>query len=132
MKDTSSAWMRSKTPVSFYLAYRGWKVANVPLVLGENPAEALCQLDRHAVVGLTIDSEHLAAIRRARQQYLGLEDRSAYSDLTHIRKELEYCLNICRAYGWPLIEVTGKAVEETANQVINLVIAHSSGAKGNF
>jgi regulator of PEP synthase PpsR (kinase-PPPase family) len=122
----------SKTPVSFYLAYRGWKVANVPLVLGVDPAEMVSRLDPHAVVGLTIDPEHLAAIRRARLQHLGLKEGSAYADLTHIREELDYCLNLCRAYGWPLIDVTGKAVEETANEVINLVMPHSSGAVGKL
>jgi [pyruvate, water dikinase]-phosphate phosphotransferase / [pyruvate, water dikinase] kinase len=122
----------SKTPVSFYLAYRGWKVANVPLALRVDPAETVCQLDPHTVVGLTIDPEHLAAIRRARLQHLGLKEGSAYAHLTHIREELEYCLNLCRAYGWPLIDVTGKTVEETANEVMNLVMPHSSGAVGKL
>jgi regulator of PEP synthase PpsR (kinase-PPPase family) len=122
----------SKTPVSFYLAYRGWKAANVPLVLEVDPPETLCQLDSHAVVGLTIDPAQLAVIRRARLKHLGLEEESVYADLTHIRTELHYCLNLCRAHGWPLIDVTGKAVEETANEVISLVIPHTSGAEGKL
>jgi [pyruvate, water dikinase]-phosphate phosphotransferase / [pyruvate, water dikinase] kinase len=118
----------SKTPVSFYLAYRGWKVANVPLVLGVEPLETLCRLDPRAVVGLTIDPERLAVIRRARLKHLGVEAGSAYAELTHIREELRYVMNLCRAYGWPVIDVTGKAVEETANEVINLVMPPPSGA----
>jgi regulator of PEP synthase PpsR (kinase-PPPase family) len=122
----------SKTPVSFYLAYRGWKVANVPLVLGVEPPETLCKRDPRAVVGFTIDPEHLAVIRRARLKHLGVEGGSVYSDLTHIREELRYSLNLCRAYEWPVIDVTGKAVEEMANEVINLVIPQSSGAEGKL
>jgi regulator of PEP synthase PpsR (kinase-PPPase family) len=119
----------SKTPVSFYLAYRGWKVANVPLVLGVEPPETLYRLDPRAVVGLTIDPERLAVIRRARLKHLGVEAGSAYAELSHIRDELRYVMNLCRAYGWPVIDVTGKAVEETANEVINLVMPPPSGAK---
>ncbi|MGH8071315.1 MAG: pyruvate, water dikinase regulatory protein [Candidatus Entotheonellia bacterium] len=122
----------SKTPVSFYLAYRGWKVANVPLVLGVEPAETLCRFDPHAVVGLTIDPERLAVIRRARLKHLGLEEGSTYADLSHIREELRYGLKLCRAHGWPVIDVTGKAVEETANEVINLVMPHASGLEGKL
>jgi regulator of PEP synthase PpsR (kinase-PPPase family) len=118
----------SKTPVSFSLAYRGWKVANVPLVLGVEPPETLCRLDLGTVVGLTIDPERLAVIRRARLKHLGVEEGSAYADLTHIREELGYCLNLCRAYRWPVIDVTGKAIEEMAAEVINLVMPHFPGA----
>jgi regulator of PEP synthase PpsR (kinase-PPPase family) len=122
----------SKTPVSFYLAYRGWKVANIPLAPGVEPAETLCRLNPHAVVGLTIDPKRLSVIRRARLQYLGFDEGAAYADLTHICQEIQYCLGLCRAYGWPVIDVTGKAIEETANEVINLVMPHSSDAVGKL
>jgi regulator of PEP synthase PpsR (kinase-PPPase family) len=116
----------SKTPVSFYLAYRGWKVANIGCVLGVEPPEALCALDPHMVVGLTIDPERLAVIRRAHLKYIGAEEGSSYANPAHIREELHYCLSLCRAHGWPVIDVTGKAVEETANDIISLVMPHSS------
>jgi hypothetical protein len=119
----------SKTPVSFCLAYRGWKVANVPLVLGVEPPEAVRRLDPRAVVGFTIDAERLAVIRRARLKHLGVAEESAYIDPTHIRKELRYCLNQCRAYRWPVIDVTGRAVEDIANEITHLVMPQSSGAK---
>jgi [pyruvate, water dikinase]-phosphate phosphotransferase / [pyruvate, water dikinase] kinase len=122
----------SKTPLSFYLAYRGWKVANIPLVLGVEPPEALCRLEPRAVVGLTIDPERLAVIRQARLQHLGVERGSAYADPTRIREELRYCLNLCRAYRWPVIDVTGKAVEEMANEVTNLVMPHVPGPEGKL
>jgi [pyruvate, water dikinase]-phosphate phosphotransferase / [pyruvate, water dikinase] kinase len=122
----------SKTPISFYLAYRGWKVANLPLVLGLEPPEALSKLDPHVVVGLTIDPDRLAVIRRARLKHRGVEKGSAYTDPTQIREELSYCLSLCHAYHWPVIDVTGKAVEEMASEVINLVLPHSPGAEGKF
>jgi [pyruvate, water dikinase]-phosphate phosphotransferase / [pyruvate, water dikinase] kinase len=122
----------SKTPVSFYLAYRGWKVANIPLVLGVEPPEALCRLDPRVVVGLTIDPERLVVIRRARLKHLGVEEGSAYAEPAHIREELCYGLNLCRMYRWPVIDVTGKAVEETASEVINLVTSHVSDVESKL
>jgi regulator of PEP synthase PpsR (kinase-PPPase family) len=116
----------SKTPVSFYLAYRGWKVANIGCVLGAEPPEALCALDPHMVVGLTIDPERLAVIRRAHLKYTGAGEGSFYTDPAHIRAELHYCLSLCRTHRWPVIDVTGKAVEETAHDIIGLVMPHSA------
>jgi regulator of PEP synthase PpsR (kinase-PPPase family) len=117
----------SKTPVSFYLAYRGWKVANVPIILGLDPPETLCALDARSIVGLTTDPERLAMIRRERLKNMGAEDSSSYADLEHIRQELRYSLRLCKANRWPVINVTGKAVEETANEIMNLVTPHPSG-----
>jgi regulator of PEP synthase PpsR (kinase-PPPase family) len=122
----------SKTPISFYLAYRGWKVANIPLVLGMNPPEALRTRDPRAVVGLTIAPEHLAMIRRRRLTYLGVEDGSAYTDPARIRQELSYGLHLCRAYRWPVLDVTGKAVEEMASDVINLAMPYVPGLEGKL
>jgi [pyruvate, water dikinase]-phosphate phosphotransferase / [pyruvate, water dikinase] kinase len=116
----------SKTPVSFYLAYRGWKVANFGCVLGAELPEALCALDPHMVVGLTIDPERLAVIRRAHLKHIGAAEGSLYADPAHIRRELDYSLSLCRSHGWPVIDVTGKAVEETANDIISLVMPHCS------
>jgi regulator of PEP synthase PpsR (kinase-PPPase family) len=122
----------SKTPVSFHLAYRGWKVANIPLVLGVEPPETLRALDPSAVVGLTIDPERLAVMRRARLKHRGVERGAAYTDPIHIREELGYSLSLCRAQRWPVIDVTGKAVEETADQVISLVIPHRADVVGRL
>jgi [pyruvate, water dikinase]-phosphate phosphotransferase / [pyruvate, water dikinase] kinase len=69
----------SKTPVSFYLAYRGWKVANTPFMLGAEPPATLRTLDPHVVVGFTIDVERLAVIRRARLKHIGIVDKSSYT-----------------------------------------------------
>jgi regulator of PEP synthase PpsR (kinase-PPPase family) len=118
----------SKTPVSFYLAYRGWKVANVPIVLGLEPPEPLRELDPCKVVGLTTDPQRLALIRQERLKNMGAQASSAtYADLRHIQQEVRYSLRLCKTNRWPVVNVTGKAVEETAHEVINLVAAHPPG-----
>jgi regulator of PEP synthase PpsR (kinase-PPPase family) len=118
----------SKTPVSFYLAYRGWKVANVPIVLGLEPPEPLRGLDPRRVVGLTTDPQRLALIRQERLKNMGAQTSSAtYADLRHIQQEVRYSLRLCKMHRWPVVNVTGKAVEETAHEVINLVAAHPPG-----
>jgi [pyruvate, water dikinase]-phosphate phosphotransferase / [pyruvate, water dikinase] kinase len=116
----------SKTPVSFYLAYRGWKVANIGCVLGAELPEALCALEPHMVVGLTIDPDRLTVIRQAHLRRIGAGEGSSYADPAHIREELHYCLSLCHTHGWPVIDVTGKAVKETANDIISLVMPHAS------
>jgi regulator of PEP synthase PpsR (kinase-PPPase family) len=118
----------SKTPMSFYLAYRGWKVANVPIVLGLEPPESLLRLNPRKVVGLTTDPERLALIRRERLKNMGAQESSgSYADPRHIQQELRYSQQLCKAHRWPMVNVTGKAVEETAHEVINLVAAHPHG-----
>jgi [pyruvate, water dikinase]-phosphate phosphotransferase / [pyruvate, water dikinase] kinase len=120
----------SKTPVSFYLAYRGWKVANVPIVLGLEPPETLRDLDPRKVVGLATDPERLALIRRERLKNMGAATSSAsYADLRHVQQELRYSLRLCQTHRWPVVNVTGKAVEETASEVLNLVAPHPRGVE---
>jgi regulator of PEP synthase PpsR (kinase-PPPase family) len=114
----------SKTPVSFYLAYRGWKVANVPIVLGMEPPATLRSLDPRKVVGLTIDPERLGLIRRERLKNMGVQESSSYAETVQIRQELRYNLRLCKAYRWPVVNVTGRALEETANEIMNLVTPH--------
>jgi [pyruvate, water dikinase]-phosphate phosphotransferase / [pyruvate, water dikinase] kinase len=120
----------SKTPVSFYLAYRGWKVANVPIILGIEPSESLRGLGPGKVIGLTTDPERLALIRLERLKNMGAQESStSYADLKHIQQEVRYNLGLCKRYRWPVVNVTGKAVEETANEVLNLIAAHPRGAE---
>ncbi|MGC8873118.1 MAG: pyruvate, water dikinase regulatory protein [Chloroflexia bacterium] len=110
----------SKTPVSVYLAYRGFRVANVPIVLGMPLPDAIGRVPPGRVVGLVVEAERLAAIREARLRHyplLGLE----YADIDHIRRELRHSREIFAAHGWPVVDVTGRSVEETAREVLNLV-----------
>ena len=108
----------SKTPLSIYLAHRGWKVANVPLVKGIDPPPQLFELDPRRVAGLVIDPQRLVEIRAARLRNLGQDPRTAYSDLEEIEAEIKYTRELFRRHHWVVVNVTGKAVEETANEVL--------------
>ncbi|MDI6893527.1 MAG: pyruvate, water dikinase regulatory protein [Bacillota bacterium] len=110
----------SKTPVSLYLAQRGYKVANVPLV-PEIPLPAELQaLPRGRVVGLTIAPESLCAIRSERVKAMGLNGPARYADPDRVREELAYAREVFRQLGCPVVEVTYRAIEETANRVLEV------------
>ena len=108
----------SKTPLSVYLAHRGWKVANVPLVNGVEPPAELFAVDPSRVVGLVIDPQRLVELRAARLRNLGQDPKMAYADYEEIVEELSFSKRIFRRQSWVLLDVTGKAVEETANEVL--------------
>jgi regulator of PEP synthase PpsR (kinase-PPPase family) len=108
----------SKTPLSIYLAHRGWRVANVPLVQGIDPPQELFQIDPGRVVGLVIDPQRLVELRASRLRHMGQDPRAAYADYEQIEDELKYARRLFRHQPWVVIDVTGKAVEETANEVL--------------
>ncbi|BCA78493.1 pyruvate, water dikinase regulatory protein [Desulfuromonas sp. AOP6] len=108
----------SKTPLSIYLAHRGWKVANVPMVQGIDLPEEIFHVDPQKVAGLVIDPERLMELRAARLRNLGQASRTAYADYEKIEEELAYAKAFFRRQGWVVIDVSGKAVEETANEVL--------------
>jgi [pyruvate, water dikinase]-phosphate phosphotransferase / [pyruvate, water dikinase] kinase len=108
----------SKTPLSIYLAHRGWKVANVPLVKGIEPPPELLQVDPKRVAGLIIDPQRLVELRASRLKHLGQNPKVAYADYEEIEDELRFARNYFRRQPWVMIDVTGKAVEETANEVL--------------
>lgn len=108
----------SKTPLSIYLAHRGWKVANVPLVKGIDPPPQLFEIDPKRVAGLVIDPHRLAEVRAARLRNLGQDPRAAYADLEGIEEEIKHTREYYRRHSWVVVDVTGKAVEETANEVL--------------
>jgi regulator of PEP synthase PpsR (kinase-PPPase family) len=110
-----------KTPLSMYLSVQGWRVANVPLVKGIRPPQELFHVDRRRVVGLTIEAGQLIAHRRVRQQRLGVRGESAYTDPREIYEELESANQIIKKAGFPMINITDKPVEETAEEVISLL-----------
>jgi regulator of PEP synthase PpsR (kinase-PPPase family) len=109
----------SKTPLSMYLGYLGYKTANVPIVRGIDPPTELFEIDPGRIVGLTMEPEALAEIRRVRARGLGGGGR--YADLEEIYEELEYAAAIHRRLGCPVIEVSTLAIEETARRIIGLV-----------
>jgi [pyruvate, water dikinase]-phosphate phosphotransferase / [pyruvate, water dikinase] kinase len=109
----------SKTPLSMYLAYLGYKTANVPIVKGIEPPAELWQLDPAKVVGLTIDADALAEIRGERVR--GMGGGGSYAELADIYDELEYAASIHRRLGCPVIEVSNLAIEETARRIVRIV-----------
>jgi regulator of PEP synthase PpsR (kinase-PPPase family) len=108
----------SKTPLSIYLAHRGWKVANVPLVKGIEPPAELFQVDPGRVAGLLIDPQRLVEMRAARLRNLGQDPKTAYADFEKIEEELKEARAFFRRHGWVVVDVSGKAVEESANEVL--------------
>ncbi|MBM4393887.1 MAG: kinase/pyrophosphorylase [Deltaproteobacteria bacterium] len=114
----------SKTPLSVFLAYKGYKVANVPIVLDHDPPRELWSVEHKRVFALTIDPESLQHIRRQRLRTMRLREGSSYGDLGYILAELEYAEQIFRRNRqWPVINVTRRAVEETAQ----IIISHLTG-----
>lgn len=105
----------SKTPLSTLLAQRGLKVANLPIVLGVEPPPELEEAQEERVVGLTIGLEPLLEIRKARLRQLGMSVDAAYGLREQVREELDYAKSIFTKHPkWPVIDVTGRAIEETA------------------
>lgn len=111
----------SKTPVSLYLANRKWKVANIPLVPEVRLPEELFLVPKSRIIGLTINEEKLRAIRVERLKTMGLPPDADYAGADRIVKELRYASEVFRMLGCPVVDVSNKAVEETANNVIELV-----------
>ncbi len=115
----------SKTPTSMYLAHRGYRVANVPLVPGVEPSGTIIQAHDAgvSVILLTIEAGALERIRRSRFRRLGTAPNHSdtYVDLKTIVEELEAAHQLARRHKWPIIDVTNKAVEETASEILLLV-----------
>jgi regulator of PEP synthase PpsR (kinase-PPPase family) len=112
----------SKTPLSIFLSHKGWKVANVPLVLNTPPPEELFKVDQRRIVGLTIDPESLTRIRKKRLEKFGQDPGSEYANMGHIHKEIEYATQIYKQNRkWPVFDVTDRALEETAAEIIRVV-----------
>jgi regulator of PEP synthase PpsR (kinase-PPPase family) len=109
----------SKTPLSTYLAGRGLKVANMPLVLGVEPPSELLELPGYRVIGLTIDVDQLLDIRKHRLQQLGMPADANYGLRDHVRAELEFAHAIFRNHPeWMVVDVTNCAIEETATIIL--------------
>ncbi|WP_313884955.1 pyruvate, water dikinase regulatory protein [Desulfofundulus sp. TPOSR] len=110
----------SKTPLCMYLAHKAIKAANVPLVPEVAPPEEIFKLPPHRVIGLTIQPQQLNEIRRERLKALGLASKANYASMERILQELEYAEEIMRRVKCSVIDVTNKAVEETASRVLEI------------
>ncbi len=116
-----------KTPLSMYLAVLGWKVANVPLVPEFPPPPKLFQLDRHRVIGLTIDPTKLLAHRRQRQRRLGTTGPSAYAEPVKLFEEVETARRIFKQGGFSVLDITDKPMETSADEVVELITRRTKG-----
>ena len=117
----------SKTPLSIYLGYLGYKTANVPLVKGIDPPEELFRVDPEKIVGLTIDAQRLSEIREERIRWMR-GDRK-YANLVEIYEELEYAAHVHRRLGCPTIEVSELSIEEIALRIVRLIEQRSAKAR---
>lgn len=111
----------SKTPMCIYLAYRGLKAANIPLVPEVKPPDILFENPGGKVVGLTITPLLLNEIRLERLRSLGLDTRSQYASIQRINEELAYAEEIMARIGCPVVDVTNRSIEESANEVLRLL-----------
>ncbi len=120
----------SKTPLSMYLGNKNIKVANVPLVMEIEPPKTLFEIPSNKIIGLTNNAENLNRIRGERLKALGLGRGSSYATFERILDELEYAERIMKKIGCPIIDVSNKAIEETAELVLSL--ASKNSVKFNF
>lgn len=111
----------SKTPLSMYLAHKKVKAANVPMVPEVPPPDELFQVDPKRIVGLILDPLKLNEIRAERLKTMGLASDASYANISRIAEELEYAKTIMRKLGCPIIDVSNKAIEETANKILEIV-----------
>ena len=111
----------SKTPLSMYLAHKRLKVSNVPLVPELMPPEELFKVPSHKIVGLVINPYKLNGIRAERLKTMGLSDDASYADVARINEELEYAKAIMRKLHCLVIDVSNRAIEETANKILDHV-----------
>ena len=110
----------SKTPTCAYLANRGYKSANIPIVAGIPIPEELYEYTKPLIVGLTINPDRLIEIRKNRLLTLQDKNESDYIDLEAIKVELTYARRLFSQRGWPVIDVTRRSIEETAAAILNL------------
>jgi len=117
----------SKTPTSIYLANRGYKTCNIPIVNKNSiPIRLIKNSKTSCVIGLTVEPSRLLDIRKNRMNFANGKRLSSYTDIEKIRSELKMAKNIFKKNNWPIIDVTRKSVEETAASVIKIYdIIHS-------
>ncbi|MBN2285555.1 MAG: kinase/pyrophosphorylase [Tissierellales bacterium] len=111
----------SKTPLSMYLANKNLKVANLPLVPEVEPSEELFKISPKKIIGLTNSPEILNTIRRERLKDMGVKHDSVYADLDRIIQELEYADKIFSRLRCPVIDVSQRAIEETASIIVSII-----------
>ena len=116
----------SKTPTCIYLANRGIKAANVPVVPGCSMPDNLLKAKKPLIVGLTKDPESLVQVRRNRLRMIAEgADETDYVDIESVRAEVTEARRLCSRHGWPVIDVTRRSIEETAAQIMSHYARHT-------
>ncbi len=110
----------SKTPNSIYLANRGYKTANIPVVPESPPPDSLYRLKHPMIVGLTINPDRLVLIRRNRLLSLNQAPETAYVDLEQVQQEVAFARRMIADHDWPTIDMSRRSIEEAAAAIINL------------
>ncbi len=110
----------SKTPTSIYLANRGYKTANIPVVPESPPPDSLYRLKHPMIVGLTINPDRLVLIRRNRLLSLNQAPETAYVDLEQVQQEVAFARRMIADHDWPTIDMSRRSIEEAAAAIINL------------
>jgi [pyruvate, water dikinase]-phosphate phosphotransferase / [pyruvate, water dikinase] kinase len=111
----------TKTPVSIYLSYRGWKVANIPIILNYPlPCEVLA-IDQRKIMALTVKPTRLHLLRLERQLKLRNAEMENYTDPDMVKAEVNYGLDLYLKHGYPVVDVTYKSIEETATDAMRII-----------
>ena len=120
----------SKTPTSIYLANRGFKTANIPIVVESPPPTSLFSLRHPLVMGLTTSADRLIQVRRNRLLSLNQAPETAYVDQEAVTREVAYARRMFADNGWPVIDVTRRSIEETAAAIVQLVTERDAERSG--
>ena len=110
----------SKTPTSIYLANKGFKVANIPLVANTQLPEELFVFKKPIIIGLIKDPRSLMQVRQTRLKMMGEKTQTSYDDINHIKFEISQARLIFTKYAWPFVDVSRRSVEETSASIIKI------------
>lgn len=110
----------SKTPLSIFMAHKGVKAANVPLIRNIEPPPELFQIAQNKIYALSINIDALIKIRRARLRHLGLSETSDYATRESVAEEIKWVNDLYAQHGWPIFDVTNRAIEETAAEILKV------------
>lgn len=111
----------SKTPLSMYLAYRGYRVINLPLIPEVTPPQALFSIPPARIVGLVVNPGDLQAIRQQRLKNMGIAFKEGYASAERIKEEMDYAQGIMERLGCPILNVTHRSIEEAATEIMNAI-----------
>lgn len=114
----------SKSPTCMYLAYKGYKAANIPLVLDCPLTPSLETMKKPLIIGLTINPERLLQIRKSRLQSLSQDGETNYIDMEYMQREISEARKLYSKHRWPVIDVTKRSVEETAATIVQYLKKH--------